>query len=520
MLIARIAKSIAGFVRWDGRDAPLTWPFAFYRSPPCPAISTTPNARNSSASAKPGAGAANGRRGSVIVAIYGGWFGVALNARAHRPRAGRVALLAVLSCWYMSLQHELMHGHPTRWPLVNMLLRHRPARRVVSVRGLSRVASASSRRRASDRTRPRSRKLLRDARAVGERGPRAARRARRAQYLRRAHADRAVVRHRRIVAGGGAGRRRAALAHRRELGGASRVARAARELARHAMRHSVARVRVRRRLCVARAGFGALVSGASRGGAKKANARSSTKPRGRGVCSFSTTTITPCITICPACRGSRSAGSIRAGATPIARAMAVSSCADTANGRRAMRSRRRRQPVHPFAAPESAGPPNAGARAAPIRPASRADAPALYDPSSPFDHIRSRCTGSPPCRCTTSRPRSPPTGARCSIRVRDRLADWLSARGDTLDIVDPGPDLTAFWLRDDVLLSQTCGYPLVHALANRVRLVGDARLRRPRLRKRRVSQRDRRGRACRARSRSKPAAACAPPITTTIPTAA
>ncbi|AET91347.1 putative ABC phosphate/phosphonate transporter, periplasmic ligand binding protein [Burkholderia sp. YI23] len=55
--------------------------------------------------------------------------------------------------------------------------------------------------------------------------------------------------------------------------------------------------------------------------------------------------------------------------------------------------------------------------------------------------------------------------------VRDGLADWLRARGDTLEIVDPGPDLTAFWLRDDVLLSQTCGYPLVHALANRVRLV-------------------------------------------------
>lgn len=56
-------------------------------------------------------------------------------------------------------------------------------------------------------------------------------------------------------------------------------------------------------------------------------------------------------------------------------------------------------------------------------------------------------------------------------RVRANLADWLNARGDTLDIVDPGPDLPAFWLRDDVLLTQTCGYPLVHALAGRVRLV-------------------------------------------------
>ncbi|SAK88665.1 phosphate/phosphite/phosphonate ABC transporter substrate-binding protein [Caballeronia ptereochthonis] len=56
-------------------------------------------------------------------------------------------------------------------------------------------------------------------------------------------------------------------------------------------------------------------------------------------------------------------------------------------------------------------------------------------------------------------------------RVRASLADWLNPRGDTLEIVDPGPDLAAFWLRDDVLLSQTCGYPLVHALAGRVRLV-------------------------------------------------
>jgi fatty acid desaturase len=56
----------------------------------------------------------------VIVAIYGGWFGVAANARAIGvPLA--VALLAALSCWYMSLQHELLHGHPTRSPFINSL---------------------------------------------------------------------------------------------------------------------------------------------------------------------------------------------------------------------------------------------------------------------------------------------------------------------------------------------------------------------------------------------------------------
>ncbi|KND62031.1 Fatty acid desaturase [Candidatus Burkholderia verschuerenii] len=56
----------------------------------------------------------------VIVALYGGWFGIAINARAlGLPVA--LPLLAVLSCWYMSLQHELLHGHPTRWAFVNML---------------------------------------------------------------------------------------------------------------------------------------------------------------------------------------------------------------------------------------------------------------------------------------------------------------------------------------------------------------------------------------------------------------
>ena len=55
--------------------------------------------------------------------------------------------------------------------------------------------------------------------------------------------------------------------------------------------------------------------------------------------------------------------------------------------------------------------------------------------------------------------------------VHARVADWLSARGDTLAIVESDEPLERFWLRDDLLLSQTCGYPLVHALAGRVRLI-------------------------------------------------
>ena len=56
--------------------------------------------------------------------------------------------------------------------------------------------------------------------------------------------------------------------------------------------------------------------------------------------------------------------------------------------------------------------------------------------------------------------------------VHARMRPWLNARGDSLAVVEPtGAALTDFWLRHDVLLSQTCGYPLVHALADRVQLV-------------------------------------------------
>ncbi|WP_250473820.1 PhnD/SsuA/transferrin family substrate-binding protein [Caballeronia sp. GAFFF1] len=55
--------------------------------------------------------------------------------------------------------------------------------------------------------------------------------------------------------------------------------------------------------------------------------------------------------------------------------------------------------------------------------------------------------------------------------VHARLADRLKARGDTLGIADAVSDLSAFWLREDLLLSQTCGYPLLHALDDRVQLV-------------------------------------------------
>lgn len=54
----------------------------------------------------------------LIVVIYSAWFGIASHARVlGLPFA--LPALAIVSAWYMSLQHELLHGHPTRWPLLN-----------------------------------------------------------------------------------------------------------------------------------------------------------------------------------------------------------------------------------------------------------------------------------------------------------------------------------------------------------------------------------------------------------------
>ncbi|WP_158933731.1 phosphate/phosphite/phosphonate ABC transporter substrate-binding protein [Burkholderia sp. S171] len=55
--------------------------------------------------------------------------------------------------------------------------------------------------------------------------------------------------------------------------------------------------------------------------------------------------------------------------------------------------------------------------------------------------------------------------------VHRRLQSWLDARGDSLAVVEPEASLQEFWRRDDLLLSQTCGYPLVRVLAGRVQLV-------------------------------------------------
>ncbi|MCL5501226.1 fatty acid desaturase [Escherichia coli] len=57
----------------------------------------------------------------LIIVIYGGWFATL----AFHKTLGlflSTLLLIWFTAWYMSLQHELIHGHPTRYPWVNQLL--------------------------------------------------------------------------------------------------------------------------------------------------------------------------------------------------------------------------------------------------------------------------------------------------------------------------------------------------------------------------------------------------------------
>jgi len=63
----------------------------------------------------------------VIVAVYGIWIGtLVLYRRGTLGLPAATVLLVVDVAWFMSLQHELLHGHPTRWPAVNKLLGYAP----------------------------------------------------------------------------------------------------------------------------------------------------------------------------------------------------------------------------------------------------------------------------------------------------------------------------------------------------------------------------------------------------------
>ncbi len=57
----------------------------------------------------------------VCACIYGGWLGA---LRWYRVEASgwALVLIIVLAAWYMSLQHELVHGHPTPYAWLNRAL--------------------------------------------------------------------------------------------------------------------------------------------------------------------------------------------------------------------------------------------------------------------------------------------------------------------------------------------------------------------------------------------------------------
>lgn len=61
----------------------------------------------------------------LIFIIHAGWLGTLFFWREIGTLAA--TLLMIWWCaWYMSLQHELIHGHPTPWPWVNRLFGYAP----------------------------------------------------------------------------------------------------------------------------------------------------------------------------------------------------------------------------------------------------------------------------------------------------------------------------------------------------------------------------------------------------------
>jgi fatty acid desaturase len=57
----------------------------------------------------------------LLIATYAGWLAVTAQY-AHWPLALLAPLTALLITLHSSLQHEIVHGHPTRWKRVNRLL--------------------------------------------------------------------------------------------------------------------------------------------------------------------------------------------------------------------------------------------------------------------------------------------------------------------------------------------------------------------------------------------------------------
>jgi fatty acid desaturase len=61
----------------------------------------------------------------LTVAVYGGWL-LALHLRLTLTLLPTTVLLVLCCVWFMSLQHEYLHGHPTRHAWFNKLLGYAP----------------------------------------------------------------------------------------------------------------------------------------------------------------------------------------------------------------------------------------------------------------------------------------------------------------------------------------------------------------------------------------------------------
>jgi len=61
----------------------------------------------------------------VALAVYSAWGAVTWHYQ-DSPALVFLALAAVIGCWHGSLQHEILHGHPTRWRWLNELIAYPP----------------------------------------------------------------------------------------------------------------------------------------------------------------------------------------------------------------------------------------------------------------------------------------------------------------------------------------------------------------------------------------------------------
>jgi fatty acid desaturase len=61
----------------------------------------------------------------LLVGTYAAWFAL-IHASPRLGQALTLALLVPLITLWMSLQHELLHGHPTPWPWLNKVLGYAP----------------------------------------------------------------------------------------------------------------------------------------------------------------------------------------------------------------------------------------------------------------------------------------------------------------------------------------------------------------------------------------------------------